>query len=84
MAIAIVILAAGNGTRMNSRLPKVLHEVGNAALLLHAWKLSQELRPEKTLIVIGSEGDDGRGKPISKHALGLCCNPGSSLRFCVA
>ena len=58
MAIAIVILAAGNGTRMNSRLPKVLHEVGNAALLLHAWKLSQDLRPEKTIIVIGSEGDE--------------------------
>ena len=58
VATAIVILAAGKGTRMASRLPKVLHEVGNAALLLHAWRISQELRPAKTVIVIGRDCDE--------------------------
>ena len=55
MPTAIVILAAGKGKRMNSCLPKVLHEVGNASLLSHAWRLSREMQPEKTIIVIGED-----------------------------
>jgi len=57
VATAIAILAAGKGTRMNSRRPKVLHEVGNAALLLHAWRISREIDPDLTVIVAG-EGCD--------------------------
>ncbi|MDE0112924.1 MAG: bifunctional UDP-N-acetylglucosamine diphosphorylase/glucosamine-1-phosphate N-acetyltransferase GlmU [Albidovulum sp.] len=66
MAIATVILAAGKGTRMNSGFPKVLHEIGNAPLLLHAWRLSQKLRPEKTILVVGKDGDKIRDCAAAK------------------
>ncbi|MCZ4260886.1 NTP transferase domain-containing protein, partial [Limimaricola sp. G21655-S1] len=36
MGTALIVLAAGQGTRMNSDLPKVLHEIGGAPLLHHA------------------------------------------------
>ncbi|MGR3839674.1 MAG: bifunctional UDP-N-acetylglucosamine diphosphorylase/glucosamine-1-phosphate N-acetyltransferase GlmU [Cognatishimia sp.] len=53
MSIALVILAAGKGTRMNSDLPKVLHEIAGAPLLVHAMKSGATLDPEKTVVVAG-------------------------------
>jgi bifunctional UDP-N-acetylglucosamine pyrophosphorylase/glucosamine-1-phosphate N-acetyltransferase len=53
MSIALVILAAGKGTRMNSDLPKVLHEVAGAPLLVHAMKSGAALMPERTIVVAG-------------------------------
>ena len=53
MSIALVILAAGKGTRMNSDLPKVLHQIAGAPLLVHAMKSGASLEPEKTVVVAG-------------------------------
>ncbi|MBO9403239.1 bifunctional UDP-N-acetylglucosamine diphosphorylase/glucosamine-1-phosphate N-acetyltransferase GlmU [Shimia sp. R9_3] len=53
MSIALIILAAGKGTRMNSDLPKVLHPIANAPMLIHAMQAGQALSPEKTLVVAG-------------------------------
>jgi bifunctional UDP-N-acetylglucosamine pyrophosphorylase/glucosamine-1-phosphate N-acetyltransferase len=53
MSIALVILAAGKGTRMNSDLPKVLHPVGFAPLLSHAMAAGRTLDPARTVIVAG-------------------------------
>jgi len=53
MSIALVILAAGKGTRMNSDLPKVLHEIAGAPMLVHAMKAGATLEPERTVIVAG-------------------------------
>jgi bifunctional UDP-N-acetylglucosamine pyrophosphorylase/glucosamine-1-phosphate N-acetyltransferase len=53
MSIALVILAAGKGTRMRSDLPKVLHEVAGAPLLIHAMKSGASFAPERTVIVAG-------------------------------
>ncbi|CUH52775.1 bifunctional UDP-N-acetylglucosamine diphosphorylase/glucosamine-1-phosphate N-acetyltransferase GlmU [Shimia marina] len=53
MSIALVILAAGKGTRMNSDLPKVLHPVANAPMLIHALQAGQALAPERILVVAG-------------------------------
>ena len=53
MSIALVILAAGKGTRMNSDLPKVLHQIAGAPLLVHAMKSGASLSPQKTVVVAG-------------------------------
>ena len=43
MSSALIILAAGQGTRMNSDLPKVLHKVAGAPLLVHAMRSGASL-----------------------------------------
>lgn len=53
MSIALVILAAGKGTRMNSDLPKVLHPIAQAPMLEHAMAAGRALAPERTIIVAG-------------------------------
>lgn len=53
MATALIILAAGMGTRMNSDLPKVLHEIAGAPMLVHAMKAGAALDPARTVIVAG-------------------------------
>lgn len=53
MSSALVILAAGMGTRMKSDLPKVLHEIGNAPLLGHAIRSGQSLSPDRIVVVTG-------------------------------
>ncbi|WP_120635924.1 bifunctional UDP-N-acetylglucosamine diphosphorylase/glucosamine-1-phosphate N-acetyltransferase GlmU [Ruegeria sp. EL01] len=53
MTIALVILAAGKGTRMNSDVPKVLHPIAQAPMLVHAMRAGAVLSPERTVIVTG-------------------------------
>ncbi|GAB6068353.1 bifunctional UDP-N-acetylglucosamine diphosphorylase/glucosamine-1-phosphate N-acetyltransferase GlmU [Methylothermus subterraneus] len=53
MPLNIVILAAGQGTRMRSELPKVLHCLGGKPLLQHVYELARELAPERIAIVYG-------------------------------
>ena len=53
MAIALIILGAGMGTRMKSDMPKVLHEIAGAPMLVHAMKSGAALEPERTIIVAG-------------------------------
>jgi len=50
---AVVVLAAGEGTRMRSALPKVLHPVGGRPLLGHAVAAAQALDPESLVVVVG-------------------------------
>jgi len=50
----IVILAAGEGTRMKSGLPKVLHTVGGRAMLLHLLETTAALQPAGTHVVVGN------------------------------
>ncbi|WP_017627069.1 bifunctional UDP-N-acetylglucosamine diphosphorylase/glucosamine-1-phosphate N-acetyltransferase GlmU [Nocardiopsis chromatogenes] len=50
---AVIVLAAGEGTRMKSRLPKVLHEICGRAMLGHVLAAAGELEPERTVAVIG-------------------------------
>ncbi|MEM9060299.1 MAG: bifunctional UDP-N-acetylglucosamine diphosphorylase/glucosamine-1-phosphate N-acetyltransferase GlmU [Pseudomonadota bacterium] len=52
-ASAVVILAAGKGTRMKSDLPKVLHPIGNAPMLHHAMLAASALTPLRTIVVVG-------------------------------
>lgn len=50
--LAIVILAAGKGTRMKSSLPKVCHPVGGLPMLSHVFKTSRMLLPKQIVVVI--------------------------------
>jgi bifunctional UDP-N-acetylglucosamine pyrophosphorylase/glucosamine-1-phosphate N-acetyltransferase len=56
----IVILAAGEGTRMESALPKVLHKVGGKPMLIHLLETANSLEPDKVHVVIGSGADHVR------------------------
>ena len=58
MSIALIILAAGKGTRMKSDLPKVLHSVAGAPMLVHAMKSAEPLEPAKTIIVAGHGAEE--------------------------
>lgn len=51
--IGVILLAAGQGTRMKSNLPKVLHWLGGKPLFLHALGTAEELKPSRVAIVIG-------------------------------
>ena len=54
---ALIILAAGQGTRMNSALPKVLHPLGGAPLFVHAVRTGLSLAPERTVLVTGADSN---------------------------
>ena len=51
--LGVVVLAAGQGTRMKSNLPKVLHPLGGRPLFLHVLRTAQRLNPNAVAIVIG-------------------------------
>jgi bifunctional UDP-N-acetylglucosamine pyrophosphorylase/glucosamine-1-phosphate N-acetyltransferase len=53
MPTALIVLAAGQGTRMNSDRPKVLHELGGAPLFAHALAAGRALEPEQVVLVAG-------------------------------
>nr|MBF0681837.1 bifunctional UDP-N-acetylglucosamine diphosphorylase/glucosamine-1-phosphate N-acetyltransferase GlmU [Pseudomonas sp.] len=53
MSLDIVILAAGQGTRMRSALPKVLHPVAGKAMLAHVIETARSLEPKAIHVVIG-------------------------------
>ena len=55
---AIVILAAGKGTRMKSRRPKVLHAVAGQPMLHHVLATARTLLPEHLVIVLGPDMDE--------------------------
>ncbi|MFN4153731.1 MAG: bifunctional UDP-N-acetylglucosamine diphosphorylase/glucosamine-1-phosphate N-acetyltransferase GlmU [Paracoccaceae bacterium] len=57
MPVSLVILAAGQGTRMNSDLPKVLHKVGAVPMLHHAMQAGRALDPERVVVVTGHGAD---------------------------
>ena len=55
---AIAIMAAGKGTRLKSKRPKVLHEIGGRALLLHVIAAAKTLVPAgRIYCIIGHEAD---------------------------
>src|SRR5277367_5808727 len=55
---AIAIMAAGKGTRLKSKRPKVLHEIGGQALLLHVIATAKNIVPaDRIYCVIGHEAD---------------------------
>ena len=64
---AVIVLAAGEGTRMRSRLPKVLHELCGRSMLGHVVTTARELNPEKLIVVVG-HGRDLVTAHLTEHA----------------
>ncbi len=69
MKISVVILAAGQGKRMNSDLPKVLQPLAGRPLLTHVFQCARALEPDSVYVVYGHGGERVRealpGAPVS-------------------
>ncbi|AGT09588.1 bifunctional UDP-N-acetylglucosamine diphosphorylase/glucosamine-1-phosphate N-acetyltransferase GlmU [Paracoccus aminophilus] len=63
--VALIILAAGQGSRMQSDLPKVLHRLGGVPLFAHALAAGRSLEPEHVVIVTG-HGAAAVSKAVAK------------------
>ncbi|MQY04020.1 bifunctional UDP-N-acetylglucosamine diphosphorylase/glucosamine-1-phosphate N-acetyltransferase GlmU [Actinomadura macrotermitis] len=50
---AVIVLAAGEGTRMKSRTSKILHELGGRTMVGHVLAAARELEPERLVVVVG-------------------------------
>ncbi|MCQ8179748.1 bifunctional UDP-N-acetylglucosamine diphosphorylase/glucosamine-1-phosphate N-acetyltransferase GlmU [Methylomonas sp. SURF-1] len=57
MSIKTIILAAGQGTRMRSSRPKVLHEIADKALLQHVYETARSLENNQIYIIYGHGGE---------------------------
>ena len=57
MALSVVIMAAGKGTRMRSARPKVLHALGGRPLLGHVVATAESLEPARCIVVTGHGAD---------------------------
>lgn len=66
MNLSVIILAAGQGTRMRSKLPKVLHAVGGQPMLAHVVRTARALEPKAVHVVYGHGGEQVRA---ALHAL---------------
>jgi bifunctional UDP-N-acetylglucosamine pyrophosphorylase/glucosamine-1-phosphate N-acetyltransferase len=56
--LAVIILAAGHGTRMKSARPKVLHEIAGRPMLSHVLESVSRLAPERVVVVVGPDMPD--------------------------
>ena len=52
---AVIVLAAGLGTRMNSFLPKVLHPIAGRAMILHLFDTLTKIDPDRVVLVLGPD-----------------------------
>lgn len=68
MAIRVLILAAGKGTRMNSSKPKVVHSLLNKPMINYVLDAVEKLKPQKTYLVVGYKKD-----VIEKAVSGSSC-----------
>ena len=67
--LAVIILAAGQGTRMKSGLHKVLHPVAGRPMLLHLLASIGELAPERQVVVVGAGRDQVEGAVVGTGAV---------------
>jgi len=68
MSLSVVVLAAGKGTRMRSKVPKVLHTLGAKPLLTHVLETARALKPDDIVVVVGFGAE-----PIKSSLAGAGC-----------
>src|SRR3989440_10836228 len=72
-SVTVVVLAAGRGVRMNSRIPKVLHPVAGRPMLLWSMAAARALDPQRTLVVTNPAQDgvqaalNGEGQTVAQR-----------------
>ena len=66
MSLAVIILAAGRGVRMNSELPKVLHPILKKPMLRYVLDAARDMEPERIALVLG------HGSELIKEAVSDC------------
>ncbi|MEL6892217.1 MAG: NTP transferase domain-containing protein [Actinomycetota bacterium] len=67
MAVQVIVLAAGEGTRMRSSRPKPLHMICGRAMVLHVIHSLERLRPARTAVVVG-HGAEQVTKKVQERA----------------
>ncbi|MBE8967500.1 bifunctional UDP-N-acetylglucosamine diphosphorylase/glucosamine-1-phosphate N-acetyltransferase GlmU [Nostocales cyanobacterium LEGE 12452] len=56
--VVVAILAAGRGTRMKSRLPKVLHSLGGRSLVERVLESVEPLSPSRRIVIVGYQSEE--------------------------
>ena len=69
--VAVIVLAAGEGTRMKSRIPKVLHSLCGRSMLGHALAAAGELDPQRVVVVVGHRRDEVSAE-AARHVPDVC------------
>ncbi|HXL21156.1 MAG TPA: bifunctional UDP-N-acetylglucosamine diphosphorylase/glucosamine-1-phosphate N-acetyltransferase GlmU [Candidatus Dormibacteraeota bacterium] len=73
--LAVVILAAGKGTRLKSSLAKVLHRAGGRALIEQVLRACAPLRAKKTVVVVGHQAEQVSAAVEAMGALAVLQQP---------
>ncbi len=74
--LLIVVLAAGQGTRMKSAAPKVLHKIGGRSMLAHVLGVVQELGADAVSVVIGPGMETVRAEALAQvPSAHVCVQP---------
>jgi bifunctional UDP-N-acetylglucosamine pyrophosphorylase / glucosamine-1-phosphate N-acetyltransferase len=79
-SLAVLILAAGEGTRMESSIPKVLHQVGGRPMLFYTLRLANALKPQSIGVVIGYEAEKVK---TAVNELGKDCGINRPIQYIV-
>ncbi|WP_047690120.1 bifunctional UDP-N-acetylglucosamine diphosphorylase/glucosamine-1-phosphate N-acetyltransferase GlmU [Kocuria sp. ZOR0020] len=61
---AVIVLAAGQGTRMKSKLPKIMHDIGGRSMVGHSLAASRTLEPQRLVVVVRHDRDR-----VAQHVL---------------
>ena len=77
MSLEVIILAAGQGTRMRSALPKVLHQMGGKSMLHHVIKTAMQLDPRGIHVVTGYGSEQ-----VREHISGLADIDSDKINWC--
>src|SRR5687767_3211328 len=68
-AAHVVILAAGQGTRMKSKLPKVVHSLAGRPLIEHVLRTADAIAPATVTVIVGHAADVVRGRLSGRERL---------------